>query len=210
MLPRLRPHNALSYPRTAALAGASVGRVSRAAARNAGARFSVIGLQRFLVNAGVDAGGALPDRQRGGRRVWPGGGGGCAGGPVGGKSGRSARPDAVTRIGADWSGRLRPDVSASAVAAPGAAGAHCAERRRIRSGHPATLIAHQTIVYGLDPAARSRLNALLFTGVFIGMASGAVLSSRILASAGWPGVVALATAAGPWRCGSAAGAKRRA
>ena len=55
MLPRLRPHNALSYPH-AALAGASVGRVSRAAARNAGARFSVIGLQRFLVNAGVDAG----------------------------------------------------------------------------------------------------------------------------------------------------------
>ena len=73
MLPRLRPHNALSYP----LAGASVGRVSRAAARNAGARFSVIGLQRFLVNAGVDAGGALPDRRRGGRRVWPGGAAGA-------------------------------------------------------------------------------------------------------------------------------------
>lgn len=63
-------------------------------------------------------------------------------------------------------------------------------------GIQATLIAHQTIVYGLDPAARSRLNALLFTGVFIGMATGAALGSRILASAGWPGVVALATAAG--------------
>jgi len=30
-------------------------------------------------------------------------------------------------------------------------------------GSQASLIAHQTIVYGIDPPARSRLNALLFT-----------------------------------------------
>lgn len=61
-------------------------------------------------------------------------------------------------------------------------------------GAQATLVAHQSIVYGLEPAARSRLNALLFTGMFIGMASGALLGSLALAHGGWLGVVALATA----------------
>lgn len=61
-------------------------------------------------------------------------------------------------------------------------------------GIQATLVAHQTIVYGIDPSARSRLNALLFTGMFIGMAAGAALGSLVLAQWGWMGVVALATA----------------
>lgn len=59
-------------------------------------------------------------------------------------------------------------------------------------GVQATLIAHQTIVYGLDPAARSRLNAILFTGMFIGMAVGAALGSLLLSRFGWVGVTALA------------------
>ncbi|MFC7288503.1 MFS transporter [Herminiimonas glaciei] len=62
-------------------------------------------------------------------------------------------------------------------------------------GVQATLIAHQTIVYGIDPGARSRLNALLFTGMFIGMASGAALGSLLLSQFGWAGVVVLATVA---------------
>lgn len=62
-------------------------------------------------------------------------------------------------------------------------------------GIQAALVAHQTLVYGLDPAARSRLNALLFTGVFIGMASGAALGALAFAQLGWMGVAALATAA---------------
>ncbi|MFC5520764.1 MFS transporter [Polaromonas jejuensis] len=61
-------------------------------------------------------------------------------------------------------------------------------------GIQAALVAHQTIVYGIDPSARSRLNALLFTGMFIGMAAGAALGSLVLAQWGWMGVVALATA----------------
>jgi predicted MFS family arabinose efflux permease len=61
-------------------------------------------------------------------------------------------------------------------------------------GVQATLVSHQTLVYGIDPAARSRLNALLFTGMFAGMASGAALGSAMLATWGWPGVVTLATA----------------
>jgi predicted MFS family arabinose efflux permease len=60
-------------------------------------------------------------------------------------------------------------------------------------GVQATLVAHQTLVYGIEPAARSRLNALLFTGMFIGMATGAALGNLVFASAGWLGVVALAT-----------------
>lgn len=62
-------------------------------------------------------------------------------------------------------------------------------------GIQATLVAHQTIIYAINPGARSRLNAIMFTLVFVGMASGAALGSKILESAGWPGVVALATLA---------------
>ncbi|MGK6310468.1 MFS transporter [Variovorax sp. DT-64] len=61
-------------------------------------------------------------------------------------------------------------------------------------GMQATLIAHQTLIYGIEPAARSRLNAVLFVGMFIGMAAGAALGSLLLAAWGWMGVTALATA----------------
>lgn len=61
-------------------------------------------------------------------------------------------------------------------------------------GVQATLIAHQTLVYQLDPGARSRLNAVLFVGMFIGMASGAVIGSLLLAAWGWTSVMILATA----------------
>lgn len=62
-------------------------------------------------------------------------------------------------------------------------------------GIQASLIAHQTLVYGIDPAARSRLNAVLMVGVFIGMAAGATLGSQALALWGWGGVVAVSTTA---------------
>ena len=61
-------------------------------------------------------------------------------------------------------------------------------------GIQATTVA-QTIVYGIDPPARSRLNAVLFTGVFVGMATGAGLGSLALGQWGWNGVVVLATLA---------------
>jgi predicted MFS family arabinose efflux permease len=60
-------------------------------------------------------------------------------------------------------------------------------------GIQASLVAHQTIVYGLEPAARSRLNALLFVGMFIGMAAGAGLGSIVLSAWGWTAVTVLAT-----------------
>jgi predicted MFS family arabinose efflux permease len=62
-------------------------------------------------------------------------------------------------------------------------------------GVQAALISHQTLVYGIDPTARGRLNALLFTGVFIGMAAGSALGSQALMAFGWNGVVTLATVA---------------
>ncbi|WP_373824586.1 MFS transporter [Achromobacter insuavis] len=62
-------------------------------------------------------------------------------------------------------------------------------------GIQVALIAHQSIVYGIDPAARSRLNAVLMVSVFIGMAAGGALGSLALAHWGWIGVTAVATAA---------------
>lgn len=62
-------------------------------------------------------------------------------------------------------------------------------------GAQAALIAHQSIVYSIDPAARSRLNAVLFVGMFIGMSSGALLGSLVLAQLGWQGVCVMAALA---------------
>ncbi|MBB1597755.1 MFS transporter [Achromobacter sp. UMC46] len=62
-------------------------------------------------------------------------------------------------------------------------------------GIQASLIAHQSIVYGIDPAARSRLNAILMTGVFVGMAAGGALGSLALAHWGWTGVTLVAAGA---------------
>ena len=62
-------------------------------------------------------------------------------------------------------------------------------------GVQATLIAHQTIVYGIDPGARSRMNAVLFVGMFAGMSCGALLGSVLLAHYGWTAVTGMATVA---------------
>ncbi|WP_428825410.1 MFS transporter [Azonexus sp. IMCC34842] len=61
-------------------------------------------------------------------------------------------------------------------------------------GVQASLIAHQTIVYSIDPGARSRLNAVLFVGMFIGMAGGAALGSLLLGQWGWIAVTGMAAA----------------
>ncbi|MEN0584538.1 MULTISPECIES: MFS transporter [unclassified Kosakonia] len=63
-------------------------------------------------------------------------------------------------------------------------------------GLQSSLVAHQNLVYGLEPQARGRLNALLFTGVFIGMALGSALGSKLYSVASWQGVVMLATVSG--------------
>jgi predicted MFS family arabinose efflux permease len=62
-------------------------------------------------------------------------------------------------------------------------------------GVQACLISHQTIVYGLDPAARSRLNAVLVSSMFLGMSAGAALASQTLGRYGWTGVMILGAVA---------------
>lgn len=63
-------------------------------------------------------------------------------------------------------------------------------------GLQSSLVAHQNLVYSLESQARGRLNALLFSVVFIGMALGSVLGSQVYALANWQGVVTLATLSG--------------
>jgi hypothetical protein len=67
-------------------------------------------------------------------------------------------------------------------------------RRRYQPTQVA-LVSKQALVYGLAPEARSRLNALLFTGVLPGMAAGSALEAVILAYWGWSGVGMLADVA---------------
>ncbi|OJH83411.1 MFS transporter [Serratia marcescens] len=201
MLPRLRPHNSLSYPALLRSLGhlwAAYPELRRATLAQG---FLSLGFSAFWSTLAL----MLAERYQIGSAAA--GAFGLAGAaPLAGSLADRHGPDAVTRIGAAlvlaafalmFLLPLLPLPAQLALIALSTVG--------FDLGIQATLIAHQTIVYGLDPAARSRLNALLFTGVFIGMATGAALGSRILASAGWPGVVALATAAGAvalWiRCG---------
>jgi len=60
-------------------------------------------------------------------------------------------------------------------------------------GVQVSLISHQTIVYALEPAARSRLNAILFVSMFVGMAAGSGLGALLFARLGWSAVAALAS-----------------
>lgn len=62
-------------------------------------------------------------------------------------------------------------------------------------GVHASLISHQTIVYGLDATARSRLNAVLVSSMFLGMAIGSAVASRVLAAWGFAGVAVLGAGA---------------
>lgn len=59
-------------------------------------------------------------------------------------------------------------------------------------GVQASMVAHQSIIYRLDSAARSRLNALLIGSMFTGMAGGSALGSLALLHAGWRGVALFA------------------
>ena len=112
--------------------------------------------------------------------------------PLAGRLADRKGPELVTRLGA---GLMVASFTAMAIGdgplwliAVGAVG--------FDLGVQATLIAHQTLVYSLEPAARSRLNAVLFTGMFTGMASGAWLGSQVFAQWGWQGVCTMAALTG--------------
>lgn len=116
--------------------------------------------------------------------------------PLAGRLADRRGPELVTRLGAGLAAVSFAAMGFVSMLTPhGKLSLIVASAIGFDFGIQATLIAHQTLVYGIEPAARSRLNALLFTGMFIGMATGAALGSLVLANWGWPGVVALATAA---------------
>ena len=115
--------------------------------------------------------------------------------PLAGRIADRHGPQLVTRLGAGLTAVSFASMALAAFLPPSAQlGLIVLSAIGFDFGVQATLVAHQTIVYGLEPAARSRLNALLFVGMFIGMASGAWLGSLALAQWGWMGVVSLATA----------------
>jgi predicted MFS family arabinose efflux permease len=114
--------------------------------------------------------------------------------PLAGRLADRRGPELVTRLGA---GLVVLSFAAMALmpllSAPARLWLLAASAVGFDLGVQAALIAHQTIVYGIEPAARSRLNAVLFTGMFIGMAIGSALAALLLPSWGWLGVTVLAT-----------------
>jgi predicted MFS family arabinose efflux permease len=116
--------------------------------------------------------------------------------PLAGRIADSKGPELVTRLGA---GLAMVSFAAMTLAPTLSTGAQlwliALAAIGFDLGVQASLVSHQTIVYGIEPAARSRLNAILFVGMFVGMAAGAALGSMALAQWGWTGVVTLAAAA---------------
>ncbi len=116
--------------------------------------------------------------------------------PLAGRLADRRGPELVTRLGASLVVVAFAAMVFAPLLAPGAQlGLLVASAVGFDLGIQAALIAHQTIVYSIDPGARSRLNAVLFTGMFIGMAMGSALGALLLAQWGWMGVTALSTAA---------------
>jgi predicted MFS family arabinose efflux permease len=118
---------------------------------------------------------------------------GALGAPIAGRLADRHGPEGVARLGTllVWVSfaamALAPWLSAPAQLVLLAA---CAVGFDL--GVQTSLIANQTIIYGIDPGARSRLNAVLLFGMFVGMTAGAALGSQLLAEFGWQAVIGLA------------------
>ena len=116
--------------------------------------------------------------------------------PLAGRIADRSGPERVTRIGAALA-----FVAFAAMALSPLLSAHGrlwllgASAVAFDLGIQAALVAHQTIVYGIDPGARSRVNAVLVSGMFVGMASGAALGGVLFAQWGWLSVTVLASSA---------------
>ena len=114
--------------------------------------------------------------------------------PIAGRIADRRGPELVTRLGAGLVVLSFALMALSPLLMPHARlGLLVASAIGFDLGLQAALIAHQTIVYSIDPGARSRLNAVLFTGTFIGMAAGSAIGALALAQWGWMGVTVLAT-----------------
>ncbi|WP_338281033.1 MFS transporter [Corallococcus caeni] len=194
-LPRFRPTNTLSY---GALLGslASLWRKYGALRRAALAQGLIsIGFSAFWSTLAVMLHGApfhLGSAAAGAFGLA--GAAGALGAPVAGRIADRFGPEVVTRLGAG----LTVVSFATMFAAPWLEPNHRlwligASAIGFDLGAQITLVAHQTLVFGIDPAARSRLNAVLFVTMFIGMSIGAASGSLVLARWGWTAVTLLAT-----------------
>lgn len=122
---------------------------------------------------------------------------GALGAPVAGRMADHRGPEHAVRIGATlvaaffafmfFSDLLSDELSLIGLAV-GAIG--------FDLGFQFCLIPHQTLVYGLDPSARSRLNAILFAGMFLGLAAGSALGGLLLDRIGWRAVLLLGVLSG--------------
>ncbi|RKH91259.1 MFS transporter [Corallococcus sp. AB045] len=195
-LPRFRPSNTLSY---GALLGSLAGlwRKHGALRRAALAQGLIsIGFSAFWSTLAVMLHGApfhLGSAAAGAFGLA--GAAGALGAPVAGRIADRFGPEVVTRLGAG----LTVLSFATMFAAPWLEPHHRlwligASAIGFDLGAQMALVAHQTLVFGIEPAARSRLNAVLFVGVFAGMSVGAASGSLVLARWGWVGVTLLATA----------------
>ena len=115
--------------------------------------------------------------------------------PLAGRMADRRGPEVVTRLGAALAVAAFLAMGLGALGASSPLWLLAVGAIVFDLGVQACLIAHQTIVYSLEPAARSRLNAVLMGGMFLGMASGAWLGSLALAQWGWLGVCGLAVLA---------------
>ncbi|NVJ07852.1 MFS transporter [Myxococcus sp. AM001] len=120
---------------------------------------------------------------------------GALGAPVAGRVADRFGPEVVTRLGAGLTAVSFATMFAAPWLEPNARlWLIGGSAMGFDLGVQMSLVAHQTIVFGIDPAARSRLNAVLFVGMFIGMSVGAASGSLVLARWGWLAVTLLATA----------------
>jgi predicted MFS family arabinose efflux permease len=116
---------------------------------------------------------------------------GAAAAPLAGAVADRRGPDLVIRNGA----LLVAGAFAAMALRPGSLTVLIAATVLFDLGVQACLISHQTIVYSLDEAARSRLNALLVGSMFLGMSAGSALASHAFARFGWTGVATLGAVA---------------
>lgn len=113
--------------------------------------------------------------------------------PIAGALSDRRGPGLVTRVGSGLVALTFAAMATVHLSSPGAALAFLAVGVVLFDlGIQATLIAHQTVVYSVDPGARSRLNAILIGGMFSGMALGALLGSLLFTHFGWSAVPGLA------------------
>lgn len=113
--------------------------------------------------------------------------------PLAGRLADRRGPERVSRLGAILSASAFTMMALTPLAAPVVQLAMLAIGAVVFDlGVQAALIAHQTIVYGIAPQARSRLNAVLFVTMFIGMAAGAAMGSQLLSHWGWSSAMVMA------------------